>query len=283
MTNKQPRFFFDTADIEYIKTAWAFLKTHGGFEGADVVGITSNPNALTKVGCITMEAFNKHVPAMCKAITEIREGKPGGIVYVQFPQMTMGAESMRKYVKHILTLSDGVTKVGLKIPPYTHVLKMVPEFEKLIEVNVTGVTDCATALKCFTYGVRYVSTLTGRMEEVGINAREQLEYIVQGNLGQAEIITASMRTLECVAWGVSLGSVPTIGARVFDQIIAKGPEAAVELKKMWDQEKNSLNQFVQANEFSPIITPEMKKLSLAFFEQMDSLGESLLKSFEDSK
>lgn len=271
MNNQQPRFFFDTADIDYIKNAWSFLKTHGGFIGTSVIGITSNPNALTKVGVTTMEAFDKHVLAMCKAITEIREGQPGGIVYVQFPQMTMGEESMRKYINHIIKLSDGVTKVGLKIPPYTHVLKMVPEFEKLIEVNVTGVTDAATALKCFTYGVRYVSTLTGRMEEVGINAREQLEYIVQGNLGKGEIITASMRTLPCVAWGIEVGSVPTIGTRVFDIILAKGPEGAVELRKMWDK-KNS--------EFSPVITPEMRNLSLSFFEQMDSLGENLRKSFE---
>lgn len=279
MSKKQPQFLFDTADEAYIRSTWEFLKTNGGFAGTDVVGITSNPNALSKIGCNDMATFDKVVSSLCKTITEIRGGEKGGVVYVQFPQMTMDAESMRKFVSHIIALSDGVTKVGLKIPPYEHVLKMVPEFSKQVDTNVTGLADCATALKCVTYGVRYISIINGRMEENGIDARRQVQFIKQGNLGSTQIITASMRTIAGLQWVIEEATVPTIGSRVFDLFLAKGPEGAKEFRAMWDNVITDRPLFNQPVEFAPTVTPEMTKLSLAFFEQMDGLGEQLLKSF----
>ncbi len=271
MKSKKYSFFFDTADEQYIRSTWDFLKTHGGFQGTDVVGITSNPNAMTKIGCNDIETFDKVVPALCRIVTDIRGGQSGGIVFVQFPQMTMDAESMRKFVNHIVTLSDGVTKIGLKIPPYKNILEMVDEFNKLVPTNVTGVSDCATALKCASYNIKYVSILNGRMAEIGIDDRKQVQYIFQGNLGDTEIITASMRTLEGLAGVVAEQTVPTIGSRVFDLMIAKGPAGAVEFRQMWNK----------ADEFAPAVGPEMTKLSLSFFEQMDALGEPMLKSLKE--
>lgn len=272
MGTKNPQFMFDTADEAYIRSTWEFLKTQGGFEGSSVIGITTNPNALSKINCNDMETFNRVITSLCRTITEIRGGQPGGIVFAQFPQMSMSVDSMRRFVNHIVTLSDGLTKVGLKIPPYEHVLKMVPEFSLQVETNVTGLADCATAIKCLTYGVRYISIINGRMEENGIDARGQVQYIKQANLGKTEIITASMRTIPGLAWVIEEDTLPTIGSRVFDQFIAKGAEGAKEFRQMWNSVKSA--------EFSPNVTDGMKKLSLAFFEQMDSLGESLRKSFE---
>jgi transaldolase len=272
MNSKKYSFFFDTADEQYIRSTWEFLKANGGFSGTDVVGVTSNPNAMNKIGCNDVEAFDRVVPQLCRLITEIRGGQPGGVVFVQFPQMSMDKESMWKFVEHILPLTDGVTKVGLKIPPYTHVLEMVPELNKWVQTNVTGVSDCATALKCASYGVKYVSILNGRMAEIGVDDRQQVKYIRQGNLGNTEIITASMRTLDGLAGVIAEQTVPTIGSRVFDLMIAKGPEGATEFRRMWDQ---------IPSEFAPAVTPEMTKLSLSFFEQMDNLGAPMLNSFKE--
>lgn len=282
MTNKQPQFFFDTADEQYIRKLWDFLKTQGGFTGDDVVGITTNPNALNKIACNDMPTFNKVIPALCKTITEIREGKSGGVVYVQFPQMTMGEALMGKFINHIISLSDGITKIGLKIAPYEHMLKLVDEFKKQVDCNVTGIADLGTALKCVTYDVRYISIIPGRMEEVGINAKAQVQFVNQANFGQTEIITGSMRTLEGLSWVIEENTVPTIGTRVFDQIVAKGPEGAKEFREMWDKVKTGPRDFVQAQEFAPLVTQSMTDLSLAFFEQMDTLGAPLLKSFKES-
>lgn len=271
-TNNRPQFFFDTADEVYIRKTWEFFKTNADFVGTDVVGITSNPNAMSKINALDMDSFDRVVRSLCRAITEIRGGS-GGVVYVQFPQMTMPKELMHKFVDHVLTLSDGVTKVGLKIPPYQEVLEMVPEFSKKIDTNVTGISDAATALKCVSYGVRYISILNGRMEEIGIDAKKQVEYIKQSNLGNTEIITASMRTIEGLAWVVAAGTVPTIGSRVLDLFIAKGEAGAQEFRNLWKPHDRDL-------EFAPVITPNMTLLSLDFFNQMDTLGAPLLESFQ---
>lgn len=278
---KQPQFFFDTADEKYIRSTWELLKA-GGIKGSDVVGITTNPNALSKISCNDLETFNKVIPALCKTITEIREGQPGGVVYVQFPQMTMSEELMRKYIDYVLTLSDGITKIGLKIAPYEGMLKFTQQFADKIDLNVTGLADCATALKCVPYGVRYISIIPGRMEEKGIDARAQVKFVSQSKLGRTEIITGSMRTLEGLAWVIAENTVPTIGSRVFDLIVAKGAEGAKEFKAMWDKVIEGTGEFNQRQEFCPLVTQDMVDLSLSFFEQMDGLGAPLLRSFEQS-
>lgn len=42
----QPTFFFDTADVDYIRKTWDKMQSH--VSGESVIGITTNPNALAK-------------------------------------------------------------------------------------------------------------------------------------------------------------------------------------------------------------------------------------------
>ena len=48
-----PTFFFDTADTDYIRKIWDKLGKY--IDGQSVIGITTNPNALAKVNCDTLD------------------------------------------------------------------------------------------------------------------------------------------------------------------------------------------------------------------------------------
>ena len=69
--------------------------------------------------------------------------------------------------------------VGMKIPPYQEILTNLEELNKTVLTNVTGVSDHATALKCITCDVNYVSIIPGRMDKVGIPALEPFSYLFQ--------------------------------------------------------------------------------------------------------
>jgi len=269
-----PQFFFDTADIGYIKKCWTELKKTGHFTGKEVVGITTNPNALAKVSCNDMASFDKLVLELCKTVTEIR-GDDGGVVYVQVPNSKMDPQTIVEFAKHVAVLSDEHTRVALKIPPFESILKLTRMLQKKVDVNVTGVADCGTAMKCLTYEVNYVSVIPGRMEEVGIDAIRQIRFINQCNMKKTQIITGSMRTLAGLQWVIQEGTVPTIGSRVFDLILADGSEGIKAFKNLWTLEP----EIIESEAFSPNVTDAMTHLSVNFFNQMDSLGQELYKDY----
>ena len=273
-----PQFFFDTADIEYIKKCWQTMLRTGHFTGKEVVGITTNPNALAKVSCDDMVSFDKLVLELCKTVTAIR-GDDEGVVYVQIPNSKMDPQMVVEFAKHIAVLSDDHTRVALKIPPLESVLKLTRMLQKKVDVNVTGVADCATAMKCITHEVNYVSVIPGRMEEVGIDAIRQVRFINQCNMKKTQIITGSMRTLTGLQWVIQEGTVPTIGSRVFDLILANGPGGIKAFKDMWTLEAEA----VEPEAFSPNVTDRSTILSVAFFEQMDSLGQKLYEDYLSHK
>lgn len=271
MTTRE-KFFFDTADISYIQKTWEQMSSI--FSGKEVVGITTNPNALDKVSCYTMKDFEERTRNLCKLVSEIRRDSKG-VVYVQLPNCDMKSEDILKFTKIVSNFSDGKTMVGLKIPPYKRVLELSYELNSLIsELNVTGVADCATALKSFAYDIRYASIIPGRMEEKGIDAKSQIAFINQRRDNGAELITGSMRTIQGLEWCIEYNTVPTIGSRVFDLILANGKEGIEQFKNMWNYINSEIEQ-----PFSPNITDEMRNLSLSFFEQMNKLGQPLYEDF----
>ena len=258
-------FFFDTANINFIKDAWLKLEKH--VDKQNVMGITTNPNAFYKIGKLKLNEWFEDTKKLCELVSEIR-GDDYGVVYIQCPISNMNPNEVLEYAKTVSKLSDGKTKIGLKIPPHTDILKINKELQKYVETNVTGLADCSTALKCVTYGVDYISIIPGRMEEVGINAKEQIDFINQSNLNNTIIIAGSMRTIEQLKWTFQYGTVPTIGEKVWDLIFSD----------------NNLDELINLNytksetysQFTPCISSKNLELSIGFFEQMDGIGKNAI-------
>ena len=220
---------------------------------------------------LNLNEWENHLPVLCELVSKIRNDDQG-IVYVQAPNSNMKANDVLKWAKHICKFNDGNTKLGLKIPPFKPILRVADQLNDIMELNVTGVADCATALHCFTYNVRYVSIISGRMEGKGIDAKSHIAYVNQRN-PQADIITGSMRTIEGLKWVSEYGTVPTIGTGVWDLIF----------DEMGVEEFNSLEKInpTEWSKFSPSTTNESTQLSIDFFDQMDECGETTHKQFTE--
>ena len=265
------KFFFDTADTEYIRQTWDKLKNE--IDPRCVAGITTNPNALHKIGANSLQKWKEKALELCNLVSEIRQDL-FGVVYIQQPNSKMEPDEVLRWVSLISQWGNGGTSIGLKIPPYKNILEITDELSLGAEVNVTGVSDCSTALRAFSYGVRYVSIIPGRMEEKGIDAKAQISFTNQRKADNSNIITGSMRTVEGLKWVCKYGTVPTIGTRVWDKLF---DEVSVkEFKQFWDQPEKTADPL-----FSPTVDEKMTSLSKSFFEQMDDLGRPVNEEFSN--
>lgn len=281
----RPRFFFDTADASYIRKVWGWLSPH--IDSDVCLGITTNPNALSKIGCTTLFQLEDVIPTLCELTTEMRGGCDGGVVWVQTPNSKMPFNEIFDWASYILELTDGITNVGMKIPHWTAILELTDELSDMgVEINVTGISDWATLLKAFQYkGVSYASIIPGRMEEVGLDANLHMEYIDRIRRPQTyqKVIAGSMRTVEGLRNAIERGTVPTIGARIWDKFLmpklfTSRPDMSF-FPNMWsDVDMNDRAGFTHP----PVIDDDNVQLSKAFFEQMDLLGESLYKEWESA-
>lgn len=261
----QREFFLDTADVVYNKKCWdRFCEV---FPKESCLGVTTNPNAINKVGVKTVREFEKVISGLCELVTEIR-GDDRGTVFVQGPNSLMTPKQQLEFIKMAKDWSDGHTKIGLKIPPFHQILEIADELGEHAVTNVTGLADCSNALRATSYDVDYISIIPGRMEEKGIDAKANIQFINQRKPNKTKIITGSMRTVEGLDWVIKYGTVPTIGAKVLGCIFE--PEEIKDFYRMWDfpAELSSLK-------YSPVVTPEMVKLSVDFFAQMDKCGTSV--------
>jgi hypothetical protein len=137
----------------------------------------------------------------------------------------------------------------------------------IMETNVTGVSDVGTALFSSSYNVNYVSVIPGRMEEVGVNAKAHLIYLMNANLNGADIISGSMRTIEGLKWVSVLGTIPTIGERVWNEMLDTGFNF-MDLNSFYPRDIK-----MSANAFAPFKDEVNEKLSVDFFIQMDECGK----------
>jgi transaldolase len=262
-------FLIDTANQSYIKDLWGSIK--GDVDKKLVRGITTNPNAFFKINALHLSEWEKALPELCEIVSEIRQDDKG-YVHIQAPNSMMNGEDILRYAEHVSKLNDGNTKIALKIPPFVEALRMTKQLNEIVQTNVTGISDCSTAMKCITYGVNYVSIIPGRMEEVGINAKHQIGYILQSNRSNTEIITGSMRTIEGLKWVFQYDTLPTIGERVWNLLLEN---------RQIDEILNlDYNVDKTVSEFSPEINQLNFNLSSDFFKQMDECGKVC---FEDLK
>jgi hypothetical protein len=258
-------FFFDTANIPYLEKLWSEnLKPY--ISPKMLRGITTNPNAFKKVNMFRLKEWTDHLPRLCELISNIRQDGDG-IVYVQEPCSSMSPDEITRFAEYICKFDDGNTKLGLKIPPYKKVLDIVDDLNMIMETNVTGVSDVGTALFSSSYNVNYVSVIPGRMEEVGVNAKAHLIYLMNANLNGADIISGSMRTIEGLKWVSVLGTIPTIGERVWNEMLDTGFNF-MDLNSFYPRDIK-----MSANAFAPFKDEVNEKLSVDFFIQMDECGK----------
>ena len=261
------KFFFDTADIDYLKDLWPKIKDD--IQSDHVAGVTTNPNAFNKINANSINDWKENTIKLCRFVSEIRKDDKG-VVYVQVPNSNMKKTEVIAWANKIMSWSDGKTRIGTKIAPFKEMLELNDELNDKIDLNVTGTADCSTALLALSYGVRYVSIIPGRMEEKGINAKKQIAFINQRKPSNSQLITGSMRTLEGVQWAFEYGTVPTIGTRVWDIIV----------------NEHKVKEFIKSPiklddiKFSPLITDKMNSLSEDFFNQMNILGSKVYEEFK---
>ncbi len=272
----QPTFFFDTADTDYIRKIWDKLGKY--IDGSSVIGITTNPNALAKVNCDTLEKFETLVPQMTSLVGELRGEGPQGLVYVQVPNSTMKDEDILRWATYVNEFNGNGAAIALKIPHFSYVLRLSgePELQNLF-LNVTGVSDANTIIKALSYNnVFFASIIPGRMEEVGIDANAHLEYLANQQLQRHQnIIAGSMRTIEGLKNSIFYHTVPTIGSRVWDLIDAENRWE--EFASYWENTYEVLDE--PSADYTPVVTDTNLDLSKQFFDQMDKLGESLHTEF----
>jgi len=272
----QPTFFFDTADTDYIRKIWDKLGKY--IDGSSVIGITTNPNALAKVNCDTLEKFETLVPQMTSLVGELRGEGPAGLVYVQVPNSTMKDEDILHWATYVNEFNGNGAAIALKIPHFSYVLRLSgePELRNLF-LNVTGVSDANTIIKALSYNnVFFASIIPGRMEEVGIDANAHLKYLADQQLQRHQnIIAGSMRTIEGLKNSIFYHTVPTIGSRVWDLI---------DKENLWEEFVSYWETTYEVSEepsadYTPLVTDTNLDLSKQFFDQMDKLGESLHTEF----
>lgn len=258
------KYFVDTADIDYIKK----LDLSNRFGKSNMLGITTNPNAMNKINHNSLSSWTKILPKLCEIVSSIREDSFGE-VHAQAPNSHMTGDEVLRFAEYIHKFNDGNTKIALKIPPTISVLKKVQDIKSLMPVNVTGLSDCCSAFACLAYDVDYVSIIPGRMEEVGIDANAHLRFITKRkNKDTHKVITGSMRTIEGLLNAVRYHTIPTIGTRVWD--------------KLTDFDLSTFTDYYDENTvdiFAPNISDDNRNLSISFFSQMDELGMQAYKDF----
>jgi hypothetical protein len=270
-------FFFDTADTDYIRKVWDKLGKH--IDPSAVIGITTNPNALAKVNCDTLQKFEQLVPRMCELVKELRGDTPTeGLVYVQVPNSTMKYEDILRWAVYVNEFNGNGAAIALKIPHFSYILRLSGEPElRNLYLNVTGVSDANTIIKALSYqNVFFASIIPGRMEEVGINANQHLEYLANQQLQRHQnIIAGSMRTIDGLKNSIFYHTVPTIGSRVWDLIDAENRWE--EFASYWENTYEVSDE--PSADYTPLVTDTNLDLSKQFFDQMDKLGESLHQEF----
>ena len=275
---RTPEFMIDTANLDDIERVWEKLNKAGVF-ATSVRGITTNPNALDKINCHTIREFETTIYKLTRFLTRI--GAKDATVHVQMPQSNMSTNELEMWIDYIKQLGDGRTGLTLKVSPYVPTLTQLQVIQgfQLIPINVTGISDATTALRCLTYPVAYVSIIPGRMEEVGIDAVSHLKILDQrfslnDRIVGGKIITGSMRTIDGLLRAIFLKTVPTIGTRVWD---AMTDEQYKQFADSWWNLPSDLVPDYLAD--IPLIDQRNIDLTRQFFAQMDTLGKPLYDEF----
>lgn len=271
-----PSLFFDTANKDAIIQNCAELFACD-FPEKSILGITTNPSALTKIGCQSLLEFEELVPILVKLVTDIRQDNLG-TVHVQLPYSFANEHEIVGWANYVKQFTDGHTRVAMKLPPYKLALTTVEEAQLDMPLNVTGIADAATILLCNSYpSISYASIIPGRMEEIGIDADQHLSFLNDryNTSLTMDVITGSMRTIDGLKRAIMYNTIPTIGERVWALFTQSDFE---QFESWWLTTPESIEYPASI----PQISDQNKMLSMNFFSQMDSLGSQLFREFQQS-
>lgn len=274
-TGRINEYLIDTADVDYIKRLLDRLDV-ACVNRASVRGITTNPSALAKVQCDSLVKFEQLTYQLTDLMTQWG-GNDQCRVHVQIPNTLATESEIQTWIDYIANLGDGKTQLALKVPPYQNFLNFLEydaQLPKYFVVNVTGIADAATALRCLSRPiVSFASIISGRMEEIGIDADAHLRCIHQRAVDTKILIAGSMRTVEGLRRAIDAFTMPTIGARVWDLMTDDDYRALA--GEWWNTPllvPNYLNDI-------PLVDQRNIDLTQQFFVQMDILGKPLYDDF----
>ncbi len=258
-------FLFDTADRVYLSTLWKSLK--GRIDPSQVLGVTTNPKALAQTPYVLIDPEDT-ILELCSWVHKVR-GDSKGVVYVQYPFQEAEVADALRFAEYLKGL-EGDSTIGMKVPPFEDWLSKIPLLASVIDINVTGVTDAMTALRCFHYPVTYVSMLAGRMDEAGADFVGHMDYM-RPCVDTRQVISGSMRTVEGLQVAVQAGTVPTIGKHIWDQVLVS-PEV---LESVVDILTTPTEVQKTSGKFPPHVTDTNVRLSCEFFNTMDGHSKTV--------
>jgi transaldolase len=185
------KIFLDTADRTAIKK---FVDT------GLIDGVTTNPSHLAKEG-----GDPKHVVMdICKAV-------PTGDISVEVTQ-----SHPKEVYLQARALAELAPNIVVKIPCHLDYFSTIKRLvDESININVTLVFSLAQALAMAKCGVRYISAMVGRWDDLDVDG-VQLLYQIRDMLDRyqydAQLLAASLRTVrhfhEAIAAGCDVATVP---------------------------------------------------------------------------
>lgn len=260
------KFFFDTADTTYIRNTCERIKYYVHHD--EILGITTNPSALSKINCTTVKDLRHLIDDMTGLIYDLR-GDRDGTIHIQIPNANMSLGEINKFLENMVLISNSKVQLVIKIPPYKHILDYVQEsrFNSVLKFNVTGIADVSTLFRCLLYpDISYASIIPGRMEEVGINATKHLAYS-QHPSTTGRVIAGSMRKAVGLWTAIEYGCLPTIGSKLFDILTEDDLGKFRTVTELRPKESYPNN--------IPSCTDVNQNLTESFFTQMNDLGTPL--------
>ena len=122
-------FFFDTADLEFIKKT--IEKLEGKIDFKLIKGVTTNPNAFNKIDKHSMYQWVEVAEEIGNFLYDLRQDSKGE-VHIQLPNANLKIDHAVKFSDFISQLPNSKMTIGMKIPPYQEILT---NLEKLLLRN----------------------------------------------------------------------------------------------------------------------------------------------------
>ncbi|MDR1568161.1 MAG: fructose-6-phosphate aldolase [Streptococcaceae bacterium] len=191
------KFFLDTANIEEIKR----INDLGLVDG-----VTTNPTIIAREG--------RDFETVIKEICALVDGPVSAeVISLETAGMVKEAREIAKWADNIV-VKIPMTEAGLAA---VNILS-----QENIKTNVTLIFSVAQGLMAAKAGATYISPFIGRLDDIGVSGLELIEKLRQVldiyEL-KAEIISASIRTLEHVEATALVGShIATIPGNLFPKL-----------------------------------------------------------------
>lgn len=190
------KIFLDTANIEFIQK----------YSSSKLIdGVTTNPSNLSKEGGNPTE----HVARICQLL-------PRGEISVEITEQD--PKKAYEQAKKIAALADNVI---VKIPCHKDYYGII---ERLVDENVPlNITLVFTVIQGFMMaklGVRYISPLLGRWDDIDVDASDllpQLRHMMDLNGYKTGILVASIRQVRQLHQAIISGAdAATVSPALFE-------------------------------------------------------------------